>query len=371
MPVVNVFCHMSVVCSNDWVILQRFDKTFCVKVQERITYIDKIKVNLKSITGLPYGSCIVVNKDFTASAIDIKNSHIFNDQYDDLISHSGVDNSQITDTNDAQCLNEQEISSLKEDVQDGFSIVKALVENSATFHTKTAFSQAKYIKKKMKKYVGEFLLIKCDSHELCKYYYSKNTIPFRSDTLGRMMYYSQINANSKVLVFDDHKGIVVGTVLERIVNGHVLQLYNGTNAPCHILSQFSFDSETLTKKLKTLHLKHLTNNQTETQPIPIIIDVDLTKPSFDCCILATNYHPLEVFQQLRHQLMSSSPIVVFSQHMNVLVEMKTFLRHNNLAIEQSISTTFMRTYQVLDQRTHPNVNMTDAPGYLLTAIYIS
>ncbi len=45
----------------------------------------------------------------------------------------------------------QDINEMREQGVSGRAIVKALIENSATFQNKTEFSKAKYLKKKQKK----------------------------------------------------------------------------------------------------------------------------------------------------------------------------------------------------------------------------
>lgn len=46
-----------------------------------------------------------------------------------------------------------DIVAFKEKGMSGKDVIKALVGNSSTFHTKTDFSKEKYLKKKSKKYV--------------------------------------------------------------------------------------------------------------------------------------------------------------------------------------------------------------------------
>jgi len=56
-----------------------------------------------------------------------------------------------------QKLSHEEILEMQRKGVEGQDIIKALVDNSASFQSKTEFSQAKYIKKKQQKYDNSYL----------------------------------------------------------------------------------------------------------------------------------------------------------------------------------------------------------------------
>lgn len=61
------------------------------------------------------------------------------------------DNRHLTTKVNAQTMGQDEIAALKGSGASGQDIIRELVKNSTTFAAKTAFSKAKYIKKKVKK----------------------------------------------------------------------------------------------------------------------------------------------------------------------------------------------------------------------------
>ena len=61
------------------------------------------------------------------------------------------DNRHLTTDVNAQTMSQDEIAALKVSGASGAEIIRELVKNSATFANKTAFSKAKYLKKKVKK----------------------------------------------------------------------------------------------------------------------------------------------------------------------------------------------------------------------------
>lgn len=76
---------------------------------------------------------------------------------------SGRDNRDLKDENQSQKLSRDEIENMKEKGVIGSEMVGQLIKNSETFQQKTKFSQAKFLKKKAKKY-SEFLVSRSFSH---------------------------------------------------------------------------------------------------------------------------------------------------------------------------------------------------------------
>lgn len=83
-------------------------------------------------------------------------------------------NAQIFDTSTAQQLDDKAISELRKKGAGGEEIIKALASNSATFASKTAFAQDKYLRKKAKKYMPSLHLLKPSALTLCDLYMSKS-----------------------------------------------------------------------------------------------------------------------------------------------------------------------------------------------------
>jgi hypothetical protein len=65
-----------------------------------------------------------------------------------------ADNRDLVDNNKSQKLTQQEIVAMQDTGASGEDIIKALVQNSASYQGKTEFSKAKYLKKKAKKCVS-------------------------------------------------------------------------------------------------------------------------------------------------------------------------------------------------------------------------
>lgn len=94
-----------------------------------------------------------------------------------------------------------------------------LKESHATFDKKTAYSQAKYLQKKGKKFHKVFTPIKPTAYSVNEYFYVKNPSKIRDirmDTLSQLLSYSNVHSGCKLLVVDDTQGMIVSALAERM-----------------------------------------------------------------------------------------------------------------------------------------------------------
>ena len=80
------------------------------------------------------------------------------------------DNRDIVDNNQAQKLTQEQIEALKSQGLTGGELISKIIENSETFQKRTKFSQEKYLRKKMQKYLVRFEVKKPTVLELCEAY---------------------------------------------------------------------------------------------------------------------------------------------------------------------------------------------------------
>ncbi len=109
--------------------------------------IDRFKTKLDNLIGQPSGY-----------QYEIKNQQLF--MKNDLVKDNDAvqiknDNRNLVDTPANQKLSREEIEDLKTNMKNddmtGAELVDKLIENSASFSSKTEYSQEKYIKKKKEK----------------------------------------------------------------------------------------------------------------------------------------------------------------------------------------------------------------------------
>lgn len=130
------------------------------------------------------------------------------------------DNRNLVDSNTSQSLSVEQLHAMRQSGADGSEIIKKLVQNSATFANKTAFSQEKYLRRKHAKYVRRFRLVRCTALNICETLMERSPEKIghlRWDSLAHLLSLANIQAGHNTMVFDHYTGLLVGAVAERMV----------------------------------------------------------------------------------------------------------------------------------------------------------
>jgi tRNA (adenine-N(1)-)-methyltransferase non-catalytic subunit len=134
---------------NDYVIFKKADfmKIFQVKKNKPVM-IDKSKCKFDNI---------IHNPSYYGFKYEIKDQQLHLTEHTITCEQNKADivkdNRNLNDSTKNQKLSMQDIDRLKNmEELSGHEIIDKLIENSASFHDKTEYSQEKYIKKKKEKY---------------------------------------------------------------------------------------------------------------------------------------------------------------------------------------------------------------------------
>ncbi|KAI3870758.1 hypothetical protein MKX03_024112 [Papaver bracteatum] len=212
------------------------------------------KCSLQPLIGCPFGSMFQVEvgqkgphlcRIFAADADD--QTAVLQEK-EEIQQNERKDNRALVDDNTAQTLSFEDINAMKREGAAGRQIVDALIANSSTYMTKTAFSQEKYKLKKQKKYAPKVLLRRPFTRSISEAYFKKypSRVGFlRMDLLSLLLSMANVSAYSDVLVVDMVGGILTGAVAERLGGtGHVCNTYFGvTPYPMEIVRIFNFNNE--------------------------------------------------------------------------------------------------------------------------------
>ncbi|GAA5858279.1 hypothetical protein JCM1840_001127 [Sporobolomyces johnsonii] len=87
---------------------------------------------------------------------------------------------------------------------------------------------------------------------------------------------------------------------------------------------------------------------------------------FDGLILACEYEPYSIIERLIPRLAGSAPIVVYSPHVQILFSALLPLRSHPAILSPTIHEPFLRRYQVLPGRAHPEMQGMGSGGFLMT-----
>ena len=96
-------------------------------------------------------------------------------------------------------------------------LVKSICEGSATFRSKTTFSQHKYLSRKQKKHVHQVTMLKVTPMRLCEYYincFAVKTGNLKFEVLSSLLHHANLHWRTckSVLVYDGCAGLVTGCV---------------------------------------------------------------------------------------------------------------------------------------------------------------
>lgn len=97
---------------------------------------------------------------------------------------------------------------------------------------------------------------------------------------------------------------------------------------------------------------------------------ELMHAKFDGLVIAAKEHPSNIVQALLPFVKSSRPIVVYSQSKELLMDLHVELKSSSNATNLHLTSNWLRYYQILPNRTHPEVNMNGNSGYLLSGYTI-
>ncbi|XP_011871015.1 PREDICTED: tRNA (adenine(58)-N(1))-methyltransferase non-catalytic subunit TRM6 [Vollenhovia emeryi] len=81
-------------------------------------------------------------------------------------------------------------------------------------------------------------------------------------------------------------------------------------------------------------------------------------------------HPLQIVNALLPFLGVSRPFVIFHAHREPLQETYVELKKRGNAMNVKLFTNFLRSYQILPNRTHPDILTSDTSGYILTGYLV-
>lgn len=257
-------------------------------------------------------------------------------------------NKDFYDDNTAQTLTPDQIQNIKS-TEGGQVLIDKLIENSSTFQMKTQFAQEKYIKKKKNKHLSLFRILKPTCGNIADtLYLNRPQKGIRSDALFNLLGLSNIHYFSKVLISEYTGGVVLGSVLER-TSLSVTSLYTD-GIKDHALKYFGHSKKA--------------NPRMVNSKIEEVID------QFDSLIITTKDGLLELLQQTLPKLKGSGAFAAYQQDIVDAARSYEWIMSQGLAANVSFEEIWTREFQVLPERTHPDVKnrIGTSAGYIVSGI---
>ncbi|KAJ9473923.1 tRNA (adenine(58)-N(1))-methyltransferase non-catalytic subunit TRM6 [Pseudozyma hubeiensis] len=318
-------------------------------------------------------------------------------------------NEHINDDGSAQKLTYVDIQALKEQGISGREIIEQQLASSESFANRTVYSQAKYVARKEQKHLRLFTPLQPDFGNVCDFWFDKSPEKIRyirKDALSQVLSFGSVRPGGRYLVVDGVSGLLVGAVLERLGgDGTVIAINDAESPPSlDILPYFNLPTQVTKPVLKIINWA-----ATEQDYAPVFSSQDIQPTSssssvpaatrsakdkqrdrkrqatfrevdrvrsdffagdFDAVLIACHYDPMSILRRLKPHLGGSASVVVHSPYLQPLVEAHAQLRSDEEFINISVTEPWLRKYQVLPGRTHPEMTTSSTAGFILHALRV-
>ncbi|KRX11193.1 hypothetical protein PPERSA_07718 [Pseudocohnilembus persalinus] len=322
------------ILGKEWIILidnRKESRIINLKQDKRLNW-RKQHLKLDQLKGLNYNQVYEIEKGKFKENPEAKKEfyHIeVDEQFDEQMETEGKDNRNIKSNRDEnneqqyQQLTKEEIEKLK---QEGAiskqQLVQKIVESNVQMEMRTA--------------------------------------NLRHDSFAYFLYQVDAQPGSRILMFDNTKGLAVGGVAQRL-NGQ---------GQIHLAHNPNFDSAQ--KKNQTLYLTALNPSQQVLQSVQVIpsSDLSLVSEKYSHLVVCGSFDALEIVQMCNDLLEVGGNLVMYSPHTENLIPVYNYLVQSKEYIYIQMTDSFMRQYQILKERTHPMVEISSFSGYVLRAVKV-
>ncbi|XP_065590625.1 tRNA (adenine(58)-N(1))-methyltransferase non-catalytic subunit TRM6 isoform X2 [Cyrtonyx montezumae] len=414
------------ICEGDCAVLKRGDVFKAVPVLRRRKIIfEKQGFYLDKAIGHVYGTTFEVTSD---GNLQPKQEV---EETTTETKEAGTDNRNIVDDGKSQKLTHDDIKALKDKGIKGQEIVQQLIENSTTFRDKTEFAQDKYIKKKKKNHLrydtlAQMLTLgnvragnKMVVMETCaglllgavmermggygsiiQMYPGGGPVRAATSCFGfPKLFFSNLHEfplsqvdsllcgtlSTETLPSEPEEAAVAEEETNGLVDGKQTSI-QGTEEESSAESAMEInqteeqeamdinaeDAECKENKERENkeNVREKQRKQWERRKKLIEAAALLREKNADGLLVASKFHPTPLLLSLLEFVAPSRPFVVYCQYKEPLLECYTKLRERGGVVNLKLSETWLRSYQVLPDRSHPKLTMSGGGGYLLSGITV-
>lgn len=313
----------------------------------------------------------------------------------------------------ASSLTMLDIQAMKDAGLQGQDIIEEMLKSSSSYEKRTVYSQDKYVKRKEAKHLKLFTPLAPSLATLADYHFEQRSIDkirgLRADSLAQMLSFANVGAGGRYIVVDGTSGLVSGACLERMAGqGRVMTIRDTESPPEYdILRAMNLPPSTIDPVLDTLNWAQVAQDYEPpfVPPLAPLLGDDVPKDTpdgikqhrarerersrglkrlqaqaqvealrqelfdgdWDAVLIACPYEPVSIIKALLPYLPGSAQIVVHSPLLQPLVEAHAQLRGNSKVVNVSITEPWLRKYQVLPGRTHPEMMTSATAGFILHA----
>ncbi|KAF0289330.1 tRNA (adenine(58)-N(1))-methyltransferase non-catalytic subunit trm6 [Amphibalanus amphitrite] len=209
-----------------------------------------------------------------------------------------------------------------------------------------------------------------------------NSTNLRVDSLSQLLTACSVRPGGRYLVLESGcLAVTVAAVLERLGgHGHLVHLFQGGTPQRHAVDAINFTSDQLAclscLDLRTLMTHHPADptasapayTRTRCEDSELALNM-LSSKEMDGLLLCCRQHPVNLLRYLLRFLAVSRPFAVFCPYKEPLLECYFAMKAEG-CIMLKVTETWLRNYQVLPERTHPEINMSGGGGYILSGFKV-
>lgn len=189
-------------------------------------------------------------------------------------------------------------------------------------------------------------------------------LSLRWDALAWMLSCADLRSGSHPLVVDGCGGLLIGAVTERVGQeaASITGLYESAGAPNHYLGFFNFSAPTLAR----LKMSRLDEYLRALPEAPAAL-----QPRNHSLVMAVGHEPTLLVQKLWPLLADGGCFVCYSEYVEAFNGVINWIKKAHAAVDYRINEIFFREYQVLPGRSHPQMQMNNASGFVLSLIKVN
>lgn len=409
------FTPHKTITENDWAILHLPSgarKMIELRIDGVINMGKFGSFNVADVLGFPYGQAFEIASEqniIPIPSLEDGITDLAELDSDELINGSSKDNRLLIDEDNVQKLTVEEIEAMKNKTGGNAvarELIQSMIKNHGSFDKKTAYSQEKYLDRKHKKFLRRFSIDYLSSNEMLEYvYYEKE--PYRImnlsvEMLGLMMSMGNVMPGGNYLVVDETGGLIVYAMLERMGNrGTITLLHENDQPSIHLVNKTRYAKELSTgpdSMVQYLNVLQFLEPETERPDFTILSDDEYSKlpdamktqydrkfkraqitnnaidrvlaKDFESLIYASTLNPTTFIPRILPRLRGSSPLVIYSQYKEMLIELNhIFLREKSILLP-NIHHSVVTKYQTVPGKMHPLMTSRSDGGYMLTGITV-
>ena len=125
----------------------------------------------------------------------------------------------------------------------------------------------------------------------------------------------------------------------------------------------SYDEESTKELIPTPYRQKMREDSNKSYNI-------IKQKKMDGLIISSKQHPTSILLHLIPYLAPSRPFVVFSSYKEPLMDAYFAVKETGKTVFVTLTETWLRNYQVLPDRTHPEVLMSGGGGYILSGLVV-